>query len=364
MRPSIAARWRADRDYHRACRLAREGRPGEAVKAFDRVLATFPQHARAHLQRALALAAAGRTAEAVRAGRQAASLDPRNHAPHLFLGVIHLDADHPEEARKAFAAAARLDPENGLVQGYLALAQLAAGRTGPAVEALRRQLPYANEGLEGRALVAAETFLWEHREQARPLEDQLSPEEGGRDDRPPGLGLRVASLVRRAMLAPVAAMRGRRARLCLAAEEAMALGQAEAAASALRAAGEAGTNPEWVALSLAEAYLRLRRPEAALEQLNSLAEETRDDPVVAALHGDALIQAGRYVEARQPLEAAAEHFRREFAPCYYRGLCEIALGQPQLARPWFIGACERLNPNIAARRLEEMARVWRKITGA
>ncbi|MCJ7822031.1 MAG: tetratricopeptide repeat protein, partial [Armatimonadetes bacterium] len=89
---SILAWWRADRDYFRACRLLRAGKPGEAVKAFDRVVAAFPKHARAHAQRGLALAAAGRAGEGVRAARRADELAPKNHAPLLFLGEIHYDA--------------------------------------------------------------------------------------------------------------------------------------------------------------------------------------------------------------------------------------------------------------------------------
>jgi len=45
-------------------------------------------------------------------------------------------------------------------------------------------------------------------------------------------------------------------------------------------------------------------------------------------------------------------------------MCEIALGQPAAAAKWFVRACERLNPHIAEKRLEEMARVWGEQKGA
>jgi tetratricopeptide (TPR) repeat protein len=354
---SLRAWWRADRAYFRALRLAHAGRPGEAAKAFEEVISLCPKEGRAHAQRALALAAAGRTGEAVRAARRASELAPDNHAPLLFLGQIQYDAGHYEEARKALAAAARLDPENRLVQAYLGLALLALGRREEGGELLRKHLRYANAGLEGRLLALAERYLWEHRDRARSLEEQLTPEEGGRDLRPAGLGLRALSAVRKAVLLPLAAVRGRRRRLALLAEEAASVRDFDQALRHLSAAGQAGADPEWVALSLAGAFMQLGKAEAAVEQLARLPEGVLKSPGVAALAGEARFEAGMYAEARSPLELAARHFTREFAPPYYRGLCEIALGQPQAAVRWFIQACERLNPHLAEKRLEEMRRV-------
>jgi len=354
---SILGWWRVDRDYFQAFRLWRLGKPAEAAKAFDRVLAAFPKHARAQAQRALALAAAGRVSDAVRAARRASELAPRNHAPLLFLGQIQYDAGQLEEARKAFSAAARLDPGNRLVQAYLGLAQLALGRAADGAELLKAHLRYANAGLEGRLLGLAERYLWEHRDRARSLDQQLTPEEGGRQTRPAGPGLRLLSALRKGALLPLALLRGRKKMLAVLAEEAISVNNYAQAIGHLKAAAQAGAGSEWVALSLASVYLQMDQPEAAVEQIAAVAAETPKDPGAAALAGEALFGAGRYAQARGPLELASRHFTREFAPPYYRGLCEIALGQPQAATRWFILACERLNPHIARKRLEEMMRV-------
>jgi len=354
---SFIAWWRADRDYSRACRLLRAGKPGEAVKAFDRVIAAFPKHARAHVQRGLALAAAGRAGEGVRAARRAADLAPGNHAPLLFLGEIHYDAGQFEEARKAFSGAARVDPENRLVQAWLGLSLFALGRRDQGAELLREHLRYGYGPVEARVLVLAERYLWEHREQARALEDQLTRDEGGRDDSPGGLTLRLISAVRGGALWPLARLRGRATAAMLEAEEAMSVGDWERTAAALRRAEEAGADSEAVALALGQVYLEQRKPEAAVEQLARLPEEARREPELAALMASALFETGRYEEAREPLAIAAKQYDREYAPCYFRGLCEIALGQPRAAREWFAQAAERLNPQIAEKRLEEMLRV-------
>ncbi len=335
----------------------RAGRPGEAIKAFDEVIALFPKHARAHGQRALALAAAGRVGEGVRAARRAAELAPKSHAPLLFLGRIHYDAGQLEEARKSFSAAARLDPENRLAQAWLGLALLAMGRTRQGAELLADHLRYTNTLLEARALALAEKFLWQHKERARSLEEQLTPDEGGRDDAPAGAGLRLISAIRTLLLWPLARLRGKAPAAMLAAEEALSVGEWGKAVAALRRAEEAGADAGGVALSLAQAYLEQRKPEAAAEQFARLPEEVRDQPDVAALVGAALFESGKYEEAREPLAAAAARFTREFAPSYYRGLCDIALGQTSTATEWFTQACDRLNPHLAEKRLEEMLRL-------
>lgn len=355
---SIASWWRADRHYAQAFRKLRSGQAGEAARAFDRVIAIFPKHARAHAQRALALAAAGRTGEAVKAARRAAELSPRNHAPLLSLGQIHYDAGAYEEARKAFASAAKLDPENHLLQAYLGLTMMALDQTAKGADLLRQHLAYGYERLEGRVTTFAERYLWDHRDQARPLEDQLTPNEGGRDPALAGLWLRVASAIRTLLLWPWARLRGRKTSWLFRATEAMSVSQFAPAIADLKEAEAAGADPETVALSLGQAYYEARQPQAAADQLARVPEQVRRLPEVAALCGAALFESGRYEEARDYLTLAAQRFRQEFAPAYYRGMCEIALGRDKDAVPWFVETARRLNPHVAEKRLAEMLRVW------
>jgi tetratricopeptide (TPR) repeat protein len=359
---TIGRWWQADRAYFKGCRLAREGEPLEAAKAFDRVLSMFPKHARAQGQRALALAQSGRVGEAVRAARRASELDPKNHAPLLFLGQIYYDSGNLEEARKAFSQALRLDPENRLVKAYLGLVFLAIGRTEDGSESLQSHLSYGYEGLEGRLLTLVEQRLWEQRDRARPLEDQLTVDEGGPDEAPAGLGLRLASALRLALLWPVARLRGRRALAMLLAAEAISVLDLERAVEHLQEAQRVGSRSTDIALALGNVYLELGRAQAAAEQLSHLPEEVRQQPDIALIVGAALFDCGRYEKARDYLTIAARRFTRDFAPAYYRGLCEIALGNPKVATQWFTEAAGRLNPHVARKRLEEMQRVMGEIS--
>ena len=298
----------------------------------------------------------------MRAAKQAADLTPRNHAPLLVLGQIQYDAGNLEEARKAFSAAARLDPENRLVQACLGLALLSRRRIEEGAALLTEHLSYGYDWVESRLLVRAESYLWEHRDRARPLEEQLSPEEGGREEGPAGFGLQFASAVRKVVLWPLATLRGRTALARLRAEEAFSVRNWEETIAALKDAEAAGADSEDVALGLGLALLEARKAPAAAEQFMRLPEEVRKEPDVALLVGAALHDAGRHKDAREPLAIAAHRFTKDFVPAYFRGLCDIALGDEASARTWFEQAVARLNPLLAKRRFEEMMRVRRQVS--
>jgi tetratricopeptide (TPR) repeat protein len=351
----------------------RSGRPGEAAKAYGEVIALLPNHFRAYIQHARALSAASRASDAIRAARRAAELAPESHAAMLVLGQVQYDSGHYEEARKAFAAAGRLDPENRMVQAYLGLTLLALGRMEDGALLLKEHLLYGYEGVEARLLTLAETYLWQHRDRARSLEDQLTPDEGAREEGPAGFGLQFASAIRRIMLWPLARLRGRRAVYRLLAEEAFSVREWGKAVAALLGAEKEGADAQDIAASLGVAYLEARRPAEAAEQFLRLPEEARKDPDIAMMLGAALFDAGRYEEAREPLGIAAEHFTRDFLPAYFRAMCDIALAQspgsagfslpsdPRAATRWFALAVDRLNPHLAEKRFEEMVRVWGEV---
>ena len=338
----------------------RSGRPGEAAKSYGEVAALLPRHFRASIQQARALSAAGRVSEAVRAAKRAAEIAPKSHAAMLVLGQVQYDSGHYEEARKAFAAAARLDPENRMVQAYLGLSLLAVGHFADGAPLVTQHLLYGYEEVEARLLTLAEQFLWERRDRARSLEDQLTPDEGAREEGPAGFGLQFASAIRRILLWPLARLRGRAAVWRLLAEEAFSVRHWDKAIAAMHEVEKAGADPQDIALSLGTAYLESRTPEAATEQFLRLPEEVRKEPDIAMMLGAALFDSGRYAEAREPLGIAAEHFGKDFLPAYFRGLCDIAVGQPQSATPWFTLAVEHLNPHLGEKRFEEMMRVWRE----
>ncbi len=360
---SPAARWRADREYRQAFRLLRAGKPAEAAKSFERVLVARPTHFRAEAQRARALAAAGRTSEAIRAARQAAELAPKSSVPLLFLGQIQYDAGAYEEARKAFRQAAERDPENQLIQAYLGLTALRGGQFEEAAPLLERYLLFGYEGLEARMLVLAERYLWEHRDKARTLRAATHRGRGRRATPPPPASPCAPSrwcgpwcCGRWRGCGEVRGWRGcgpkRRCR-CTSSSGPM---------PHYRAAEAAGADAMEMALAQGVAYYEAGKSQAAAEQLLRLPEEMQQDPEVAGLLGGALFESGRCEQARPFLAIAATRLRKDFAPAYYRGLCAIALGKDKEAVSWFEQAAERLNPELAKKRLEEMLRVRQELS--
>jgi len=356
---SIGAWWRAGHAYSRAGKLLREGQPAAAAKAFEEVLENFPKDARAQIQRARALSAADHIGEAVRTAKRAAELAPKNHAPMLVLGQIQYDAGRYEEARKAFSAAVRLDPDNRMAKSYLGLALLALGQFDEGIDLLQAHLTYGYEALEARLLVLAEDYLWQHKDRAKALEEQLTVDEGGREEGPASFGLHFASAVRRIILWPWVRIRGMGAMWRLRAEEAFSVREWENAIVALQEAEKAGVDVEYTAAGLGMAYLEARKYQAAVEQFRRLPEEVLKEADLAMTYGAALFDSECYEDAREPLGIAAERFTKDFVPAYFRGMCDVAAGQPKAATRWFEMAVERLNPSLAQKRFEEMVRVRR-----
>jgi Tfp pilus assembly protein PilF len=73
--------------------------------------------------------------------------------------------------------------------------------------------------------------------------------------------------------------------------------------------------------------------------------------------GELLCQVGQYQEASAALAKADTSTTRDYRLWYYLGLCQLQAGTPQVAQRSFIKAVQQLNPDIAARRLAEMARI-------
>ena len=55
--------------------------------------------------------------------------------------------------------------------------------------------------------------------------------------------------------------------------------------------------------------------------------------------------------------AVTELESTDYWPFYYLGLCSVAQSDAERARSWFKKATERINPDIAQKRLDELVRV-------
>ncbi|MDT8758667.1 50S ribosomal protein L11 methyltransferase [Sphingomonas psychrotolerans] len=92
--------------------LGRLSRPGDALAAWDQLLAIDPDHAVALHEKGLTLHWLGRTAEAVAALERASALDPDNPVAIGNLAVVLADAGRNLEALGQFRRALALQPDN------------------------------------------------------------------------------------------------------------------------------------------------------------------------------------------------------------------------------------------------------------
>lgn len=128
---------------------ARANRPGDALRAFERILAVDPRDAFAHENIGTVHLQRGDLAAAERAFKAAAANDPRSSRARAGLGVVALSAGRRDEAIAHWQAAVALDPRNFDAMFNAANELLKAGRgeeARPYIEQFIRTAPPAFYG--------------------------------------------------------------------------------------------------------------------------------------------------------------------------------------------------------------------------
>ena len=387
---------RAERLFRRGQRFATQGHFDEALEAFTQAQELRPRAASIYLHRALALAETPRWPEAVLALQQAMALQPANPVLPMFLGRIYVDHADYTNAALWCARALALSPANCHALALQALIELASGPIQKGAKRLQQPLPLpvsalergflwcsrsrvptlvqqANAAMQGRVLLHAETFLLQHEAPARTLAQQLldtsaTPNDEKFTDR---LLTRLDRCLTRGIMhiqrlciilryAFQPAKRTLHLRF-LQAEGALCRGQAATAQALYTQVAQQDPDVPYVQERLCEVCYTQGKFREALRHLQRLIKQLPEPDQLgtelAILLGELLCQVGQYREAAAVLAKASTSIARDYRLGYYLGLCQLQAGAVQLAQRSFVQAVQQLNPDIAALRLAEMARV-------
>jgi tetratricopeptide (TPR) repeat protein len=382
--------------FRRGQKLAAQGHFDEAIEAFAQAQRLRPRAAGIYLHHALALAETSRWPEAASALQQAMALQPGNPVLPMFLGRIYLDHTDYASAALWCARALTLSPANCHALALQALIALASGQSQQGFQRLQQPLPLpasalergflwgsrsrsptllqqANAALQGRVLLHVETFLLQHGALARTLGQQLLETSVTPNDRTftdlllttldQGLTRGILSIRRLGILLQYAFQPAKRTLHLrfLQAEDAAYRGQAATAQSLYTQVAQQDAEMLYVQERLCEmCYIQGKFREALRHLqcfLKQLPDPDQPDAELAVLHAELLCQVGQYQEASAALAKAGTSPTRDYRLWYYRGLCQLQAGAPQVAQRSFIQAVQQLNPEIAALRLAEMCRV-------
>lgn len=390
---------RAEWLFRHGQRLAARGCLDEACEALAQAITLRPGAAGIYLHQALALAETSRLHEAVAALQQAMALQPGNPVLPMFLGRIYFDhADYPR-ASTWCARALSLTPYNCHALALQALIEIASGQVQQGYQRLQQPLPLpisvlergllwlgrsrvpavlqqANTALQSRILFQAETFLLQHPAQARTLAQQLLEadavphSETYADRLMTSLDRCLTSgifSIRRLYTALRYAFRPARRAIHLAllqADHAAYRGQAATAHALYARVAQQEPHMPYVQAQLCEVCYTQGKFREALQHLRRFLKQLPDaDPPSAELStvlGELLCQVGQYQAAATVLAKVVMGTVRDYRLMYYRGLCQLHAGAPDLARRHFTQAVQQLNPDIAALRLAEMYRVYQQ----
>jgi len=231
----------------------------------------------------------------------------------------------------------------------------------------------ANAAMQGRVLLHVETFLLQHDAPARTLALQLLDTSATHHDETftdrllTRLDLcltrgimyiqRLCTILRYAFQPAKRTLHLR----FLQAEDAVCRGQAATAQALYTQVVQQAPDMPYVQERLCEVCYTQGKFRDALRHLQHLLKQLPepDQPAaeLAVLLGELLCQVGQYREAAAVLAKASTSIARDYRPWYYLGLCQLQAGAAHLAQRSFVQAVQQLNPDIAALRLAEMARV-------
>jgi len=312
------------------------GRTSEAIEAFSGALAFKPDSMLAHLQRAETYRrrGGGDLPAALRDAREANTLDPTAPQPIELLGDINSAMSQYDEAVRNYDSYLQLDDDGTRVMYKLALAHVRRGRPEAAVAPLQRAL-----SLDGR-FAEAQYLLGVALREVGKTDEAIKSLQGA-------VALNAALVPAREQLAEIYMARGRpgdaleqleaiaalepdRSERSIQVASALTrMGQHEAAVLTLRRA--AARHPDASALFVALGRVWLSAAAAdedpvavskALEALRPVARRSDAPSETLALFGEALLMAGKVVDAERILQQAVT--RQPVAPVAYYHLAEAA----------------------------------------
>jgi len=231
----------------------------------------------------------------------------------------------------------------------------------------------ANAAMQGRVLLHVETLLLQHDAPARTLAQQLLDTSTTHHDET--CTDRLLTRLDRCLTRGIMHIQ----RLCiilryacqpakrrlhlrfLQAEDAICRGQAATAQALYTQVMQQAPDMSYVQERLCEVCYTQGKFREALRHLQRLLKQLPEPDQLAAelavLLGELLCQVGQYREAAAVLAKASTSIASDYRPWYYLGLCQLQTGAAHLAQRSFVQAVQQLNPDIAALRLAEMARV-------
>ena len=371
--------------FRKGQKQAKAGKWEKSISYFDRVLSLKPKNRGAFLYKAISLSKQNKFDEALSIIGESISLQPDNHANYLIRGMVYYDSGEYDKALGDFEESLNLSPENPLLKCYIALTLLKKNeKVKQAYAALLNDIQNTNPEFKARFMVLCESFLLQHKKDSMSLEDTMFHESYFKEK------TFVSKFFDRwsyklnqvyVFLFYIFNSTKRKHYVhCLNAEQRLHDGNLiksiEEYKKALNYLYE--YNDALDALlkiyfyqkeyeSIAECFAKLKEYKKVLNLLSrkDVVEKSKESiiselknhlPLVLSL-GHYYSRTGNYREAINIFKITAVNFSDEFYYNYHLGLSYLGANYQEKALTYFLKAFQKINPNVAKLRLEEMIRV-------
>ncbi|MCP4352883.1 MAG: tetratricopeptide repeat protein [Desulfobacterales bacterium] len=344
----------------------------ESIDLYDKAIASDPDCSGVYLHKAIALSKQKKYSQATEVLKKAISLKPFNPAYYLYMGIISYDYNKFDIAANNFEKALDLSPDNILAScyNYLALMKLNKG-SDEIYKKLGENVDNTNSEFKARLLVFCESFILQDKENAVNLEDTFFYETYLKNkDGKTGIFQNFLYKLTWLYIHVFYSLSGNQKKAylhCLDGEAKLKKGDSDGSVIEFKRALEYLPGYDEALYQLFEIYSYKKDYQSFYEYIKELDEfkELSDilDSGQTGQIGNYLYlvsmlalfyyHTGDYDKACELFDLITSGFSDDYFHLYYMGLCHLAKNDAEQAFVYFQKSVEKINPNIAKKRLDE-----------
>ncbi len=352
----------------------------DSIDLYDKALASDPDCSGVYLHKAIALSKQKKYPEAIEVLQKAISLKPFNPAYYLYLGIISYDYNKFDVAANNFEKALDLSPDNILAAcyNYLTLMKLNKG-SDEACKKLSENVDNTNSDFKARLLVFCESFILENKENAINLEDSFFYEAylKNQDKKSFLTGMLQNFLYKLSWfyIHIFYCLSGNRKKAflhCLDGGAKLKKGDSEGSVIEFKKALDYLPGYDEAIYQIFEIYCYKKdyisfyeyiKEFDEFKELSDILDKGLDNGLDSGRIGNYLhlismlalfcYHTGDYGKATELFDLITSNYSDDYFHLYYMGLCYLAKNDDEQAFIYFQKSVEKINPNVAKKRLDE-----------
>lgn len=366
---------------------SKSGHWEESITSFDGALSLSPKYSGIYLQKALALSEQKKFDDAINTLKKAISLKPSNPVYYLFSGIIYYDYRQMDHALDNFEEALKLAPENSLAICFKYLILMIKDKdVDKAYPIIRKHVENTNAAFKSRLLFFCESFILQHKKDAMYLKETLFSQAHIKNitqnlstkmtfSQKLTYYLNNFFILVNYFFSPI---KKKAYQHCLTGEIMLKNGNLEFSETQYKNALSCFPGCDEAKYTLIDiniykkdffAAYNIIKDDKICDEISNILESdelNNDDKNKLINHMPLISTLGLLHFYMDNYEVATQHLNfitncsDDYYHSYYSGLCHLATNDNEQALLYFRKSMEKINPNVAQLRFDEMYRLFKK----